>query len=162
MQDSSRMGFAGGGASGPPRAGSPIRLAGALLIALALFVPLLSACAPDAASTAQTNKTKLDNELTAATKAGVPARRLEPIIAQEDALAASTSGGSNGAYQTAATGYTTLYNQVAALTKLTPDQAQAQTTSDLGAPTYTRSSSPVTRTSGSSSVRNRAGSIASR
>lgn len=133
MQDSLRMGYVGGGASGPPRAGSPIRLAGALLLALALFTPLLSACAPDAATTAQTNKTKLDNELTAATKAGVPARRLEPIIAQEDALAASTSGGSTGAYQTAATGYTTLYNQVVALTKQTPDQAQAQTTSDLGA-----------------------------
>ncbi len=133
MQDSSRMGFAGGRMSGPPRTGSPIRLAGALLLALTLFVPLLSACAPDAASTAQTNKTKLDTELSAATRAGVPARRLEPIIAQEDTLAASASGGSTGAYQTAAAGYTTLYNQVVALTKLTPGQAQAQTTSDLSA-----------------------------
>jgi L,D-transpeptidase catalytic domain len=97
-----------------------------------MAAPLLASCGPDAQAAASANKTKLDAELhTASTKAGVPARRLAPIITQEESLAATTASGSNSAYQTAADGYTTLYNQVLALEKLTPSQAQAQVTSDL-------------------------------
>ena len=109
------------------------RLVGTLLLGLALLVPLLSACGPDAASDASANKAKLDTELRAAGKAGVPERRLAPLIAQEDTLAASTSGGSTAAYQTAAAGYTSLYNQVVSLEKSKPAQAQAMATTDLGA-----------------------------
>jgi hypothetical protein len=99
-----------------------------------MIVPLLASCTPDAKSAASSNKTKLDTELhTASTKAGVPARRLAPIIAQENALAASTSSGSSSAYQTAADGYSKLYDQVVVLEKLTPSQAQALASNDLSA-----------------------------
>jgi hypothetical protein len=99
---------------------------------MTILVPILTACGPDAKSTASANKTKLDHELSVANKAGVPARLLAPIITQENALeAGASSSGSSAAYQSAADGYTKLYNQVAALTKWTPSQAQAQATSDL-------------------------------
>ena len=110
-----------------------VRLTGTFLLGLTLLVPLLSACAPDAASTASANKAKLDTELSAATKAGVPQRRLDKIMAQEDALAANATGGSSSAYQAAATGYTSLDSQVVALEKSTPDQAQALAASDMSA-----------------------------
>lgn len=104
----------------------------AALILITALVPLLAACGPDAKSTASANKTKLDSELHTASKAGVPARLLAPIITQENALeTTASSSGSNSAYQSAADGYTKLYNQVAALTKWTPSQAQSQATNDL-------------------------------
>ena len=115
-------------------AGSRKRLVGTLFMLLSVVVSLLTACAPDAQTAASQNKTKLDTELhTASTGLGVPARRLAPIIAQENALAASTSGGSGNAYQAAADGYTQLYNQVVALENMTSSQAQAQASSDLSA-----------------------------
>lgn len=118
----------------PSRAGSRTRLAGALFLLLSMAVPLLTGCAPDAKSAATANKTKLDTELhTASASAGVPARRLAPIITQENALAANTLGGSNSAYQAAADGYSKLYDQVVALEKLTPGEAQAQASTDLSA-----------------------------
>ncbi|HET9109763.1 MAG TPA: hypothetical protein VFN78_02950, partial [Ktedonobacterales bacterium] len=99
-----------------------------------MVAPLLTACAPDAQSAANANKTKLDTELhSASTVVGVPARRLALISAQESALAASTSSGSSAAYQAAADGYAKLYTQVVALEKLTPSEAQAQAASDLSA-----------------------------
>ena len=110
-----------------------MRPVGTILLGLSLLVPLLSACAPDAASAASANKAKLDTEVSAATKAGVPARRLDQIVAQEDSLAASATSGSNSAYQAAATGYTTLYNQVVSLEQSTPSQAQVMTANDLSA-----------------------------
>lgn len=111
-----------------------MRLAGALLLSLSLAAQLLSACGPDAKSAASANKAKLDTELhTATTKAGVPAQLLAPIIAQENALAASTSSGSSSAYQAAADGYAKLDSQVVALEKMSPSQAQAQASSDLTA-----------------------------
>ncbi|HEX8033695.1 MAG TPA: L,D-transpeptidase [Ktedonobacterales bacterium] len=115
-------------------AGSRKRLVGSLFMLISVATALLTACAPDAQSAASQNKTKLDTELhTATTGAGVPARRLAPIIARENALAAGTSSGSSSAYQAAADGYTQLYNQVVALEKMTPSQAQAQASSDLSA-----------------------------
>ncbi len=109
-----------------------MRFVGALFLLLSMFIPLLTACAPDGQSAATANKTKLDTELHTASKvAGVPAQRLAPIIAQENTLDASTSSGSSSSYKAAAAGYTKLYNQVVALEKLTPDQAQAQASSDL-------------------------------
>ncbi len=109
------------------------RLVGTLLLLLALVAPLLAACAPDAQSAASANKAKLDTELRTATAAGVPPQRLALIAQQESALAARTAGGSSSAYQAAADGYTTLYDQVVALEKLTPDEALTQTLSDLRA-----------------------------
>jgi hypothetical protein len=107
---------------------TPIRLAAALCLLISVGVGLLTGCAPDAKSAAQQNKTKLDTELTTAqNKAGVPAILLAPIVAQENTLA--TSSGTN--YQSAADGYTTLYNKVVALEKLTPSQVQARATTDL-------------------------------
>ncbi|HEY7849684.1 MAG TPA: hypothetical protein VIC27_06430, partial [Ktedonobacterales bacterium] len=118
----------------PSRAGSRTRLVGTLVLALSLAAPLLTGCSLFAQSAASSNKAKLDTELhTASAVTGVPARRLAPIIAQESALDASTASGSNDAYQAAADGYTKLYNQVVALEKLTPAQAQAQAASDLSA-----------------------------
>ncbi|MGZ3666150.1 MAG: L,D-transpeptidase [Ktedonobacterales bacterium] len=115
-------------------AGSRKRLVGSLFMLLSVVTALLTSCAPDAQSAATQNKTKLDTELhTASTGAGVPARRLAPIVAQENALAAGTSSGSSSSYQAAADGYVQLYNQVVALEKMTPSQAQAQASSDLSA-----------------------------
>jgi hypothetical protein len=97
-----------------------------------MVVPLLTACGPDAKSAASTNKAKLDAELhTATSVAGVPKRRLAPIIAQENTLASGTSSGTSSAYQAAADGYSKLYDQVVALEQVTPSQAQAFATSDL-------------------------------
>lgn len=128
------MGSPIGHAPRPAYAGSRKRLVGSLFVLLSVVAALLSACAPDAKTAASQNKTKLDTELHAATTgAGVPARRLAPIIARENALAASTSSGSSSAYQAAADGYSTLYDQVVALEKSTPSQAQAQASSDLSA-----------------------------
>ena len=130
MEDVVRMGSAFGRA---PRS-SRWRLLGTLVLVFAMVAPLLVACAPDAKSAASANKAKLDTELhTASTAAGVPTRRLAPIIAQENALAASTAHGSSSAYQAAADGYTKLYQQVVALEQLTPSQAQALAASDLSA-----------------------------
>jgi hypothetical protein len=126
------MGSAVGRALRPSRAGWRLRLVGALFLLCSMVAPLLVACAPDAKSTASANKAKLDTELHAAsTTAGVPERRLAPIVTQENSLAASASRGSSGAYQAAADGYAKLYNQVVALEKMTPSEAQAQASSDL-------------------------------
>ena len=101
---------------------------------LSMIVPLLAGCGPDAKSAASANKTKLDTELrTASAVTGLPARRLAPIIAQENALDAGTASGSNASYQAAADGYTKLYNQVVALEKMTPSEAQSQASNDLSA-----------------------------
>ena len=128
------MGFSRGRASRPSRAGSRRRLVGALFLLLTVAVPLLTSCAPDAKVAASKNKTKLDTELHAATtRVGVPARRLAPIIAQENLLAANTSSGSSSAYQAAANGYDKLYHQVVALEKLTPSEARSQASGDLSA-----------------------------
>ncbi|HEU0028054.1 MAG TPA: L,D-transpeptidase [Ktedonobacterales bacterium] len=144
------MGSVMGRAPNPSRAGSRLRFAGALLLLLSMLAPLLTACEPDAKSAANANKTKLDTELrTASTVAGVPARRLDPIIAQENSLAANTSSGSNSAYQSAADGYTKLYNQVIALEKMTPSEAQAQASGDLSA---LQSSLATTESSGIADV----------
>ena len=122
----------------PLRASAQTRLVGSFVLLLCMAAPLLSSCSLDGQSAAQSaasaNKAKLDTELHAASaKAGVPARRLAPLIAQETTLAASTSNGSTSAYQSAAAGYTTLYTQVVALENLTPDQAHALAASDLSA-----------------------------
>lgn len=99
-----------------------------------MVAPLLTACGPDAKSAASSNKAKLDKELrTASTQAGIPVRRLAPITAREDALAAGTASGSNSAYQAAADGYDKLYQQVVALEKMTPSQAKTQAERDLSA-----------------------------
>jgi len=99
-----------------------------------MLLPLLSGCGQDAKAAANANRAKLDAELTAAgDRAGVPARRLAPIIAQEQALATAAATGSSSAIDAAAQGYNNLYDQVVALEKMTPTQAQAQATSDLSA-----------------------------
>ncbi|HKV82953.1 MAG TPA: L,D-transpeptidase [Ktedonobacterales bacterium] len=104
------------------------------MLLLGVVVPLLNGCRPDAKSAAAKNKAKLDTALHAAsTSSGVPARRLAPIIARENTLDAATASGANSAYTAAANGYTTLYNQVVALEKMTPSEAQAQAASDLSA-----------------------------
>src|SRR5262249_17963410 len=90
-----------------------------------------SACAPDARQVAQGQKAKLDKELqTARTSFGVPDGLLQPIETQEQAIA-GTAQSSDKSYSDAASGYTRLYNQVVAIEKMTPDQARAQTNSDL-------------------------------
>lgn len=123
-----------GGAGRLARGGSRTRLVGSLLLGLAIVIPLLSGCAGSAKSQATKNKAKLDAELhTASVTAGVPARRLAPLIAQENALDANTASGSNSAYQAAANGYDSLYKQVVTLEKMTPSQAQMQASSDLTA-----------------------------
>lgn len=109
-----------------------VRRASILSLAVLAISIVLSACAPAASQTAQTNKAKLDKELaTARTNPGVPDSLLAPIVAQEQTLAAGTSKGTDAGYQTAATGYTDLYNQVVALEHTSPDKAKAQANMDL-------------------------------
>ena len=109
-----------------------VRRASILSLAVLAISIVLSACAPAASQTAQTNKAKLDKELAAArTNPGVPDSLLAPIVAQEQTLAAGTSKGTDAGYQTAATGYTGLYNQVVALEHTSPDKAKAQANTDL-------------------------------
>lgn len=103
-----------------------------LSLAVLVLSIVLSGCAPGASETAQTNKAKLDKELTAArANPGVPETLLAPIVAQEQTLASSTSKGTDASYSTAAAGYTRLYGQVVALEKMSPDQAKAQADTDL-------------------------------
>ena len=60
----------------PSHLGASLCLIWVLFLVVTLIAPLLTGCAPDAQSTAHTNKAKLDAELHAAsTQAGVPARR---------------------------------------------------------------------------------------
>jgi hypothetical protein len=115
----------------PARARSPLRLIGALILLLVVAAPMLVACSTDPKAAATQNKSMLDSALHSATTAGVPVLRLAPIIAQEETLAANTATGTTSAYQAAADGYSKLYNQVTALEKMTPSQAQAQASGDL-------------------------------
>src|SRR5262249_45832355 len=76
-------------------------------------------------------KARLDRELqTARTDYGVPDGLLRPIETQEQSIA-GTAKGSDKSFSDAAAKYTQLYNQVVAIEKMTPDQARAQTNSDL-------------------------------
>ena len=134
MKDGLRRDRAQGSAPRPARTQSRKRLVGAFALLLCVLAPLLASCAPSAKTAAAKNKAKLDTELHAASAtAGVPARRLAPIIAQETVLDANAAKGTNAAYQAAADGYSTLYKQVVALEKMTPSQVQAQAASDLSA-----------------------------
>lgn len=93
---------------------------------------LLTACAPDANSTAQTNKTRLDRELAAArVNPGVPESLLAPLVAQEATLDAGTAKGTDASYSAAAAGYARLYNEVVALAQMSPDKAKTLANSDM-------------------------------
>ncbi len=99
-----------------------------------LFVAtvVLTACSSNAGSAAQQEKARLDTEIaTARTSYKVPDGMLQPIIAQENALLASTAGGSATAYQSATAGYTKLYNQVVSIEHMPAPQAHAQAQKDL-------------------------------
>src|SRR5258708_1972445 len=116
--------------------GRGVRTLWALIAAVAVLV---SACASsplsDSTDSAAThNKAKLDAELQhAQTNAGIPPTVLQPIKTQESALAAGIAYGSDKTGQTAAAGYTKLYDQVVALEQMTPDQVQAKASGDLQA-----------------------------
>ncbi|HEY2596236.1 MAG TPA: hypothetical protein VGK33_20280, partial [Chloroflexota bacterium] len=108
------------------------RLAGTIVLALAVAATLLSGCAPSAQASAAQNKAKLDRELhTAQVTTGVPATLLQSVVAQEDVLAAGVANGMDKSGQAAAEGYAGLYAQVVALEKLTPDQIRQRATLDL-------------------------------
>ena len=109
-----------------------VRCVSTLSVAILALSVLLSACAPDAGQTAQANKAKLDRELTTArANPGVPESLLAPIVTQEQALAAAAASGSDASNQSAASGYTRLYQQVVALAQMPPDKAKAQANADL-------------------------------
>ncbi|MFI5271951.1 MAG: L,D-transpeptidase [Ktedonobacterales bacterium] len=102
------------------------RLFPALGVAMLLASAVLAACAPGASQAAQQNKARLDRELVVArTQVGVPDSLLAPIESQETTLAASATSSDTAA------AYTKLYHQVVAAEQLSPDQARAQTTTDL-------------------------------
>jgi hypothetical protein len=107
----------------------------ALGVVIILASVLLSACDPGdpgVHNAAQQNKAKLDRALqTARTTYFVPDSLLLPIQTQEHTLAAGVASGSDASYQSAAAGYTRLYNQVLADEQMTPAQAQALTSTDL-------------------------------
>lgn len=109
-----------------------LRTLSALGLVIIMVSVLLSACAPSAHDAAQQNKAKLDREIqTARTTYLVPDSRLLPIQTEESRLAAGTTSGSDASYQSAAAGYTRLYNQVLADEKMAPAQAKALTSTDL-------------------------------
>lgn len=114
--------------------GGTWRLAAMLFLGVIALGGPLSACAQDVQAQAQSNKAKLDRELSAAhTTAGVPAELLAPIEVQERTLATAAAKGSDKTYQAAATGYADLYNQVVAIEHQTPEQAHAQASTDVDA-----------------------------
>ncbi|WIG59555.1 MAG: hypothetical protein OJF49_002302 [Ktedonobacterales bacterium] len=123
------------GHSGLPyhrRARGGLRLLTLLSLGIFALNLLLSACAPDAHQMAQQNKAKLDKEIhNAQVNLFVPDSLLLPIQTQEAALAASTAKGSDQSFQAAASGYSHLYDQLVAIERMTPDQAKAQTSSDI-------------------------------
>lgn len=107
------------------------RLASGLGLGLFLASAVLSACA-DASASAQREKTRLDKAMQAVrTNLNVPDGLLQPIVAQELRIAASTKSGSDETYQAATAGYTKLYNQVVAIEHATPQQAHAQAQTDM-------------------------------
>ncbi len=106
----------------------------AIGLVIILASVLLSACdsGSGAQGATQQNKAKLDREIqTARTTYLVPDSLLLPIQTQENTLAAGTASGTDASYQSAAAGYTRLYNQVLADEKMTPAQARTQAQSDL-------------------------------
>ncbi len=108
------------------------RTLSALGLVIILASVLLSACDSSAHDVAQRNKALLDRELqTARTTYFVPGSLLTPIQAQENKLAAAATSGTDASYQSAAAGYTRLYNQVLADEKMAPAQAQALASNDL-------------------------------
>lgn len=96
---------------------------------LASILPV--SCALDARA-AQSAKQRLDHELQV-TRASlnVPEAMLMPIVAREQALAAATTSNSSQSYQDAAAGYDKLYNQVATIEHMTPQQIRTLTQKDL-------------------------------
>lgn len=96
---------------------------------LASILPV--SCALDARA-AQSAKQRLDHELQV-TRASlnVPEAMLMPIVAREQALAAATTSNSSQSYQDATAGYDKLYNQVATIEQMTPQQIRTLTQKDL-------------------------------
>lgn len=122
----------GGAVTRPVRAHRRVHSLSTFILAVVAISIILSGCAAAASQTAQTSKTKLDQELIAArSNPGVPDSLLAPIVAQEQKLAASTSGGSDASYQSATAGYNKLYNQVVSLEQMSPQKAQALAATDL-------------------------------
>ncbi|HLJ80135.1 MAG TPA: L,D-transpeptidase [Ktedonobacterales bacterium] len=112
--------------------GRTVRLLASVGLLAVLVTTLLSACDPSAHDLATGNKAKLDHEIQIArTTYYAPDSLLQPIETQESKLAANTKSGSDASYQSAAAGYTRLYNAVVAIEKMTPAQARAQTSGDL-------------------------------
>jgi hypothetical protein len=107
-------------------------LATSLGLAALVASIVLSACAGSAGPAAQQEKAKLDQELgTARTTYNVPDGLLQPIVKQENSLFAGTASGTDSSYQAATAGYRQLYTQVVAIEQMTPQQALAQTQSDM-------------------------------
>ncbi|MGH2516487.1 MAG: L,D-transpeptidase [Ktedonobacterales bacterium] len=114
------------------RGGRTFHLLASVGLLAVLVSVLLSACAPSAHDSALQNKARLDHEIaTARATVAAPDSLLLPIQTQEQALAAGTASGTDASYQSAAAGYTRLYNAVVAIEKMTPDQARTQTAGDI-------------------------------
>jgi hypothetical protein len=114
------------------RARAHRRMLCSLGMLIGMLAVLLAGCASSAQSAAAQNKAKLDTELRhAQSSAGIPPELLQPILAQESTLAANVTNGTDKNGQAAAEGYATLYNQVVALEKMTPDEIRQHATLDL-------------------------------
>jgi hypothetical protein len=113
------------------------RFGGTMSLAIIVAAMLLSSCAGttvDARAAASRNKARLDRELhTAQVSVGIPAILLQPIEQRENTLVVGMASGSQTSAQSAATGYTDLYQQVVAMEKLSPDQIHQRATHDLQA-----------------------------
>jgi hypothetical protein len=109
-------------------------LAGVALVALALLLLLLTACATDPQqAAAQQSKSKLDAELHhARVDLGVPTSLLAPIEQQERTVAAG-AGGSHYSYRAAAANYALLYTQLVGVEQTAAQTLRTQAESDLEA-----------------------------
>jgi hypothetical protein len=102
--------------------------------ALLLLSLLLSACGPDARqAAAEQNRVALDHELRhARVDLGIPDAMLQPIISQEQKVAAG-DGGWNYNYADAASNYSLLYSQLVGIEQTAGQTLRAQAIQDTDA-----------------------------
>lgn len=118
--------------SGPARA-RRVRVFGAFAAALLALSVALGACAPNADQTrAEQSKAQLDGELRHARDTGLPESLLQPVVSQEQTIAAGANGDKYN-WQDAASNYTLLYTQLVAIEQTAAQTLKTQTEKDLQA-----------------------------
>ncbi len=105
----------------------------ALAAALLAWSIILTGCAQDPnQSAADQNKAKLDHEIQHARSLGIPDSLLQPVLAQEQAIAGGV-GGVNYSAKDASTNYALLYTQVLGVEQTAEQTLKQQAQTDLQA-----------------------------